>query len=537
MSPCNSNQIRNPLTGRCVKKTGAIGKQILEKRLPPCKSNQMRNPLTGRCVKKSGVIGKHIVEKRLVPCTPKQIRNTKTNRCVNKSGKIGRKLIAAQKEKKKQRKPRLREKKPLSIRQVITGLHRVAQIESEHAANRVLFQPQIENRQEKSEEQERKEVEALLGKEIAPISVGLEEFGFDEESFITPTHTPILTPNMSPILNKSEEDFISKFSIQNRQADIGLDDIKLREAQKDGTADSLRIKMEVLTLLKRLGYNPVKFIAKGSFGQVFLLSKTVGRAMIKEYVAKVTKESLRDTKREKYMHETFYKTFQHNDFLLIPKLYHFDSLQTNRRVVNLFIMEKIDGSMEAMISNSLKQGIGEDDLVNSVVAIITTILDTLRIHNCTHGDLHWGNIGFVETPWGEDSVMDNTFQEGEEEISFFHPRISNKLCLIDFGYSTNKGFSVILDLFQTIRVCNPVFTGDTKNATFYRKLQAALYRLLTTYLNEKKLIHKDLMYSFFMQHIYPTLNSIFVGHDFLNLNTTEDLFIKLHSKYQRLYIA
>ena len=76
MKPCNSDQIRNPKTKRCVKKTGSIGKQILEgisspkkyKKSPrknvekKCRDDQVYNPKSKRCVKKTGSIGKQILE-------------------------------------------------------------------------------------------------------------------------------------------------------------------------------------------------------------------------------------------------------------------------------------------------------------------------------------------------------------------------------------------------------------------------------------------------------------------------------------------
>ena len=85
MVSCKSIQIRNPKTGRCVSRTGKIGKQILSRRsrsrsrTPPrrvspkrkspkplksCKSNQVRNPKSGRCVSRTGKIGKQILSRR-----------------------------------------------------------------------------------------------------------------------------------------------------------------------------------------------------------------------------------------------------------------------------------------------------------------------------------------------------------------------------------------------------------------------------------------------------------------------------------------
>ncbi len=89
---CPSNKILNPITGRCVLKTGAVGKKILQttpkkaapkkaapkkaapkkavakkaapKKAAPseCPSNKILNPITGRCVSKTGVIGKKILQ-------------------------------------------------------------------------------------------------------------------------------------------------------------------------------------------------------------------------------------------------------------------------------------------------------------------------------------------------------------------------------------------------------------------------------------------------------------------------------------------
>ena len=70
---CSSDKICNPTTGRCVKKTGKIGKKILNKLNTRkskskcegviCSSDKICNPTTGRCVKKTGKIGKKILKK------------------------------------------------------------------------------------------------------------------------------------------------------------------------------------------------------------------------------------------------------------------------------------------------------------------------------------------------------------------------------------------------------------------------------------------------------------------------------------------
>jgi hypothetical protein len=74
---CRDDQIINPLTGRCVKRDGVIGRKLLKtktdikktvkktvnkpvkknKTFKICRDDQIINPLTGRCIKRDGVIG------------------------------------------------------------------------------------------------------------------------------------------------------------------------------------------------------------------------------------------------------------------------------------------------------------------------------------------------------------------------------------------------------------------------------------------------------------------------------------------------
>jgi hypothetical protein len=130
---CKSDEILNPATKRCVKKSGKIGKELLKKISPKksprvsskkvsskqaspkkvspkkkCKSDEILNPATKRCVKKSGKIGKNLLKnispkkslrvsskKKSPPkkkCKTDEILNPATKRCVKKSGKIGKKL-------------------------------------------------------------------------------------------------------------------------------------------------------------------------------------------------------------------------------------------------------------------------------------------------------------------------------------------------------------------------------------------------------------------------------------------------------------
>ena len=68
---CPEGKIVNPATGRCVSKTGKIGRDLL---------NSKKNSKKSKKSKKS------------VKCVKGKIINPKTNRCVSKTGKIGRSL-------------------------------------------------------------------------------------------------------------------------------------------------------------------------------------------------------------------------------------------------------------------------------------------------------------------------------------------------------------------------------------------------------------------------------------------------------------
>jgi hypothetical protein len=57
------DRIRNPTTGRLIKKTSVLGKKIAKGYIPPekpCKIGSIKNPKTYRCVKELGSIGKKI---------------------------------------------------------------------------------------------------------------------------------------------------------------------------------------------------------------------------------------------------------------------------------------------------------------------------------------------------------------------------------------------------------------------------------------------------------------------------------------------
>lgn len=61
MNACPPGKILNPVTGRCVKIDGRIGKTLISAK-KDCKSGEILNPATGRCVKIDGRVGKSIIQ-------------------------------------------------------------------------------------------------------------------------------------------------------------------------------------------------------------------------------------------------------------------------------------------------------------------------------------------------------------------------------------------------------------------------------------------------------------------------------------------
>ena len=112
MTKCPKDKIINPVTGRCVLKSGKIGQSLLTKKSPSkksppkkCPSGKIMNPATGRCVSKTGKIGQSMTPKKkspskaklspelekilhpIVKCGKGKKYNVKTGRCVSVTSK------------------------------------------------------------------------------------------------------------------------------------------------------------------------------------------------------------------------------------------------------------------------------------------------------------------------------------------------------------------------------------------------------------------------------------------------------------------
>ena len=82
---CKDGKVRNPATGRCVKKKTAP-------KVTPCKDGKVRNPATGRCVKKLPKAAPKVAPEK-PPCKDGKVRNPATGRCVKKLPKTVQKVV------------------------------------------------------------------------------------------------------------------------------------------------------------------------------------------------------------------------------------------------------------------------------------------------------------------------------------------------------------------------------------------------------------------------------------------------------------
>ena len=99
---CPDSQVYNPVSGKCVKETGRVGKAILKakalkalrkspryispppkpKKTPPrskiCPEFQVYNPVSGKCVKENGRVGKAIIKAKALKALSKSPRRSKS---------------------------------------------------------------------------------------------------------------------------------------------------------------------------------------------------------------------------------------------------------------------------------------------------------------------------------------------------------------------------------------------------------------------------------------------------------------------------
>lgn len=94
---CPPGKVINPKTGRCIKDTGALAKQLMRQDQEMryngvCPEGLEFNPLTGRCLGKKQSASSTV-------CQDGFVINPSTGRCIKLSGKLGQSLTGQVKEK------------------------------------------------------------------------------------------------------------------------------------------------------------------------------------------------------------------------------------------------------------------------------------------------------------------------------------------------------------------------------------------------------------------------------------------------------
>jgi hypothetical protein len=107
--PCPINNIRNPVTSRCINEETAVKKNLIKPKKPErkeCPPGKVRNPATGRCIKdpklnkkpvhndKNSILSKKKPDQKKTKkeCPPGKVRNPSTGRCI-KDPKLNKKPV------------------------------------------------------------------------------------------------------------------------------------------------------------------------------------------------------------------------------------------------------------------------------------------------------------------------------------------------------------------------------------------------------------------------------------------------------------
>ena len=347
--PCQSNQIRNPYTGRCVKRSGAIGKRILgnndqrSRILKPCPSNQIRNPDTGRCVKRSGAIGKRILgnndqrSRVLKPCPSNQIRNPDTGRCVKRSGAIGKHILE------QRRLQRSRSRRSQSQR-----------LRSQRLRSQRLRSQRFRRQRSRS-----RQPPSVISK--SPTSSSFDDFSLEKSEDIN-SNVELSFYELRPLKQKNVR--------VNKKYNKILQ--KLAETNEDLNG------VYVDTLL-----------GKGSYGAVYKICRGENRNQICQYAMKVFLNDSSPIQHEINMFHLFY-----NKLDFIPQI-KADFMYNSQRFL---LMEQLDDSLDNMLVKY-----NDAHFVPNVFELIKYFVEHMWKQNLVHYDLHFGNICYTSVEPDEDN--------------------------------------------------------------------------------------------------------------------------------------
>lgn len=196
------------------------------------------------------------------------------------------------------------------------------------------------------------------------------------------------------------------------------------------------IYLILIGVFKTDKYLPVEYIHSGKYGTIMTAVRKNAPDTI---VALKFNADASEAATEAKAHQYFFKTN-----LTVPIIENIEGFSgPKQRPVFLTVMDRIDGTMSTWLHAYHDQ--------NELAAMwkqIVKILQVMQAHNLTHGDLHWGNIGYVAKtvpikPTG--GVFRGKSQSAPAQLE--------RMVLIDFGRSNWAFSDPLQDLAQLMRVC------------------------------------------------------------------------------------
>ena len=285
--------------------------------------------------------------------------------------------------------------------------------------------------------------------------------------FVRPIVPPIVIPHPipqplpAPRCEKSAWCDIKKDEMRETIYKMGLSrDITINDNPTDKNPNKLcdSFKDIIGTCLK--GWRITSKLGEGSFGQAYGVTRKSDNL---EGVMKIQHESPEEIKFETHVQKHLHKLklapkiFETCDFKpdKMPKKIHailkndFDHIETkipkNHRVYLIF-MDKVDGVLDdfAYKIPSTKKSI--EPIVNSIIDMVKKLKDA----NVSHGDFHFGNMGFQYTESGRKLIT---------------------MMPIDFGWANIKKSSTRWELLVAAHTIGPVFQPqDKKHSTDFVRI-------------------------------------------------------------------
>jgi len=444
MVNCREDQILNPLTNRCVKKSGKIGRQLLGQNnvIAPkiCPGDKIVNPLTNRCVKKNGPIGNKLmgnVPEQPAPCAPDKIRNPRTGRCVKKSGKTGKGLVAATP-------PQPRVPTPPRPRLPTPPPNRAAD-------PNYIYNPRLGWFVRRSS-QDGKQAIAMIKESNDAKELEWRRLREERDQ---------LARNQEALRKTRDEKGIPNLEVVSSDNILPDNIVRTRGTSAYGRSDAdVRTKFgsELFDFIPG-GYNLSNLIGRGVWGSVYLLCDRGDYFTNCNLVIKIVKRNPKFYKnapdfysrmeREVYMQRIFFKEG------LAPQLFMTKKYRFNGDDYFAMVMEKIDGILMNSLTNYPK-GHSTDDYCKMVLSGVSGLIQSMCRKNLIHGDLHSENIGIQL--WVGDSDDDEDYVPGGDEK--YDDQIGVQFMIIDFGWASEGPCRARLEFLQLLR--NIVYAYDHK---------------------------------------------------------------------------